>query len=346
MLDSEEASAFDETMRHDPELRSAFREMDRLASAVAVTATIPIAPRAGQLERLHLRLGLSPQKRPNWLGISGWAAAACLALLLVIDRNSFSPSRPADSVAKSSEVRLDEKVAAAAEQRVISEKLQQSNLAPVIDDSIPQATEHGSDGSVVVKVETKRLIQEIEVLREKLETVEQRDRQRFEPKPGMAWPIVMRMLPPATSGSIVGPLASNAEERTLTEEIVDALASSSMTAAGANHRGMQPSAPRTADTGASGIPIYDPTQGQGTLMVENLPEKAADQDYHLWVQTEQNGKPLRVGKLPEFSNVGANSFDFSLGARGVIPTAFILTKGNNSNPAVPSDSNTVLRGPN
>ncbi len=345
MLDSEEASAFDETMRHDPELRNAYAEMDRLAAAVAVTATVPIAPHAGQLERLHLRLGLSPQKRPNWLGISGWAVAASLALLLVIDRMSPSSVRSTELAVKSTEVHVQEKIAAAPVETVVSEEPQQADAAPVSDDvSTPSVEEHGSEQAVVVKVETKRLIQEIEVLREKLETVELRDRQRFEPRSGMAWPIVMRMLPPATSGEIV---AADAEEPNLTDEIVDALASSRMTATGADQAITPPEPPRTSDGSASGIPIYDPTRAQGTLMVENLPDKSAEEDYHLWVKTDQDDKPLRVGRLPEFEkNKGRSTIDFSLGTRGVVPTAFILTKGTGSDPAAPSVSNTVLQGPN
>jgi uncharacterized membrane protein len=90
MLDSDEAAGFDEAMRQDPELRESFREMNVLCAAIAAASVTPLPPRAGQFERLQARLGLPSTKSVNWLGISGWAAAAAaLAFILTVWRTTL-----------------------------------------------------------------------------------------------------------------------------------------------------------------------------------------------------------------------------------------------------------------
>ena len=56
MLDADEPAIFDQAMHHDPVLRDAYLEMDRLSAAIAASAAAPIEPRTGQLERLQNRL--------------------------------------------------------------------------------------------------------------------------------------------------------------------------------------------------------------------------------------------------------------------------------------------------
>ena len=63
MLDPDESAIFDEAMRHDPLLRSAYREMDRISAAIAAATTPPLDPKPGQLERLQYRLSLNRPKR-------------------------------------------------------------------------------------------------------------------------------------------------------------------------------------------------------------------------------------------------------------------------------------------
>jgi GrpB-like predicted nucleotidyltransferase (UPF0157 family) len=38
MLDADEASGFDDALRHDPELRDAYREMNSLSAAIAAAS--------------------------------------------------------------------------------------------------------------------------------------------------------------------------------------------------------------------------------------------------------------------------------------------------------------------
>ncbi|MEO5913691.1 MAG: hypothetical protein ABIS50_05630 [Luteolibacter sp.] len=346
MLDADEAAGFDETMRHDPELRDAYREMDCLATAIAVTATVPVAPRAGQLERLHARLGLNASKRTNWFGISGWAAAAALAMILILDRHPARVTTVAEIQRGDSVPAVSvEKHTMAAESNPTEEN--DSDVARKTDPQQDMAQVTGSevDGKAVAKVETKRLIQEIEVLRDKLENFQERDRKRFEAVDGMAWPIVMRMVPPGTNGEITGNPLLSTEEPPITAMLGDALTASNMAVPNYAQnvtRGGELAKPKVDP---SAIPIYDAARDTGTLVVNNLPAKTASESYNLWVRTEEGGNPVYVGRLPESSNLQTESFDFSLGSTAIVPSGFVLTKDTGSEPVTPSVDNTILQGP-
>lgn len=346
MLDSDEASAFDEAMRHDPELRNAYREMDCLATAVAVTATVPIEPRAGQLERLHSRLGLNPSKRTNWFGISGWAAAAVLTMILILQRSPENSAQVVVNQQKTPKV-IQPTGAQPVAPEIIPTEEDDSNVAREVEvqkDSLPVASvEH--EGKDFVKVETKRLIQEIEVLRDKLENFQERDRKRFEPVAGMAWPIVMRMVPPGSTGKISNGLALNKDEPPMSAILADALATAAVASGGNGGNVVRISEIATQKAEASAIPIYDAARDTGTLVVSNLSNTPPGTERYLWVTTQEGGSPIYVGRLPESNNLGADSFDFSLGSTGIVPSAFLLTEGSAGQPVTPSAENTILQGP-
>lgn len=347
MLAADEAAAFDEAMRQDPELKSAYQEMARLSAAVAATATTPVVPQAGQLERLHLRLGLHASKRANWLGISGWAAAAVLTLIVIVDRTTDrgnhtagQPSIPPGAghlqpVATPAEPRL-----ATEEERIIA------RTADDIPDQALSATHHEGDARVIAKVETKRLIQEIEVLRDQLESVLVRDRERFEPVPGMAWPIVVRMRPPETLSAAPNAMAVNLDDPTITSILGDALIAANQPQTDSFFERTIVVPPTTApDIEPSAVPIYDSARDTGTLVVSNLPAPGPDETYNLWVTTKTGDKPVYVGRLPESKFRGGDSFDFSLGSKATVPSGFMLTKDRQGPPPLPSKASTVLQGP-
>lgn len=346
MLDADEAAGFDEAMRHDPELRRAYREIDRLAAAVAVVTTIPIAPAAGQLERLQLRLGLMPAKATNWLGISGWAAAAALTLVLLIDRSSShgsvsagnTRSHPIGAAPQESALTPPSPKPRAEEKQNVTRQIDSET-----DGTLALA---GGDGKAVAKVEAKRLIQEIEVLRGQLENFQERDRQRFESVPGIAWPVVMRMVPPGASRGAHGGLALTKEDPSLTAMLGDALAAAS-TAAPAADPGLIRDGQLPAPTAEpSAIPIYDAARKSGTLVVTNLPLTTANEAYNLWVTTQEDEKPVYVGRVPNSNDQGTVPYDFSLGPKTTVPTGYMLTKDPLGEPTPPTASNTVLQGPN
>jgi hypothetical protein len=349
MLDADAAAAFDEAMRRDPELRNAYQEMDRLAAAVAVTTTTPIAPQAGQLERLHLRLGLNAAKRANWLGITGWAAAAVLTLVLVLDRTQDRTNRAAEQATFHPATRQPQSVATPPEQSLTIEDDRSLTRAPeeIVDRGLA-ATHQDGDARVIAKVETKRLIQEIEVLRGQLESVLERDRNRFESVPGMAWPIVVRMRPPETFTDAPSALALKLDDPAITSMLGDALTAANQPQPLADpfaDRVIVPPVTPAPYVEPSAIPIYDSARDTGTLVVSNLPAPTADEAYNLWVTTKTGDKPVHVGRLPESNVRGGESFDFSLGSKATVPSGFILTKDRQGTPPLPSGGSTVLQGP-
>lgn len=329
LLDAEEASIFDEAMRHDPDLRSAYLEMDRLSAAIAATTAGPLEPTADQLDQLQSRLGLKTAHHSHfWLATSGWSTAAVLAILLtlhlagIIDRmdtaavvtpgNSHARPQPATPPAD-----------------------------PTRTTALPSTKD--ADTKTPAKVETKRLNQEIEVLRDNLEKFQHRDRVLFEVVPGMALPIVMAMNPPeiALEDST---LAKNDEHSPLTALLGDALRA--LTAAPPETESSAPAADAPwLPKHPTAIPIYDAARDAGTLVVSNLPPTDAGEVYNLWVTTAANERPIYVGTLPDDSASGADSFDFSLGSTMVLPSGFVLTKDPQNAPANPTAANTILQGP-
>lgn len=334
MLDSDEAAGFDEAMRQDPELRDAYWEMNLLSATVAAASVAPLAPRAGQLERLQARLGLQSSKSLNWLGISGWAAAAAaLTFILLVDDQSTVPT---ESVKNSGAPHATKREVHVIQKATVEELAAQaspeegSEIAQTPSSEVPTANtsvaSQANDVKLITKVETKRLVQEIAVLREKLESAEKREQQRMEPVQGMAWPMVMTMRPPRATSQIV---PEDATDTSVVGVLGDALAGRSSLA---DNRAAQASADLP-----SAVPIYDPATGAGTLVANNL------SDTNLWVTARGESQARLLGKIPQ-SSEAYESVGFELPA-GTIPANFIITNDSAGKGAPPSDKNTVLIGP-
>jgi flagellar motility protein MotE (MotC chaperone) len=330
MLDSDEAAGFDEAMRQDPELRESFREMNVLCAAIAAASVTPLPPRAGQFERLQARLGLPSTKSVNWLGISGWAAAAAaLAFILTVEQRQ-SPT-PSEGAVNSSTLRTGNREAPikpeTGEQELVSQSSENTESEPIKDTATNQdvATQE-SDARMITKMETQHLVREIAVLREKLETVEKRERQRLEPVQGMAWPIVMTMRPPQATSQIT---PATDEDSSVVSALGDALAGRSPL--------VDNRMAKNVAEAPSAVPIYDPASGIGTLVANNL------SDTNLWVIARGEDKPRLLGKIPQ-STEAYESVGFDLPA-GTIPSNFIITNDSDGKDAPPSDKNTVLIGP-
>lgn len=331
MLDAEERALFEEAMLHDPDLRRACHEMDRLAAAIAATAVAPVQPEAGETDRLRRSLGLphAGRKAPLWLTLTGWAAALVLAALMA--RSTWFVQRSSPPAAAP------------------------PNTTPATAPSMAQETAQPQ--------EIRRLLQEIDDLRKTLEEFHQRDRSMFQVLPGRALQTVMIMIPPGSDPADAGALATLATPAMLG----DALAAINNRAAELAHQ--EPMMAATEDTSFHGvenageteidilteepqpagppvaIPIYDAARDAGTLVVSNLPPAAAGKAYHLWVTTGAGARPVFLGMLPEPSATGAEAFDFSLGSSMILPVGFLLTMDPPGSPAAPSEANTVLLGP-
>lgn len=341
MLDADETAAFDLAMRQDPELRNAYREMESLTAAVAVATTTPIAPRAGQLESLHLRLGIGATRRTNWLGISGWAAAAALAAFLIINNRPDEKREIAINAVTEPQPpiqQLPQKTESLSNELVL-ENTDEVNLITsesTVEEN-PSSFQTSELASPIVRVETKRLIQEIEVLREELENFQERDRERFEVVPDVAWPIVMRMSAPRSGTALV----RENDTPPLTAMLGDALAAAS----GLAGENISRNSLALTSTEPSAIPIYDAARDNGTLYVDNLPMTTDDEPYRLWVKTKSSRQAVYVGKLPKSNNRKSEAFDFNLGATATVPSEFILTKDPRGQTNPPSVSNIILQGP-
>jgi hypothetical protein len=336
MLDADEAALFDEATLHDPVLRNACLEMDRLAAAIAATIAVPLDATAEPLDRLQIRLELkAPHHSHFWLATTGWAAAAVLAILLTLHLTGIIDRMDAGAAASTNK---------SAPSPHATPVLAQAGDRPA--DPSALAPGKDADGKSPVKVETKRLHQEVEVLRDSLEQFQDRDRALFEVVPGMALPIVMTMNPPDVPLE-ESSLAKNDEHSPLTSLLGDALRT--LTSA-TSSPDSSPPAPHSPDAGwlpkhPTAIPIYDAARDSGTLVVSNLPPTEDDEVYNLWVTTETGAHPIYVGSLPPNSASGADSFDFSLGSTMVIPSGFILTRDLQNAPANPTATNTILQGP-
>lgn len=320
MLDADESALFDEAMSQDPGLRRACLEMDRLAAAIAATAAEPLVPQADHLERLRRRLGLghAARKSPIWLAVTGWSVAAALAGFVVWSRPDLVQKAPP-----------------------LSEQ-----SAPAAPPSTAAVAAADTDG----EQETRRLREEIQVLRQNLEEFHHRDRVMFQVLTGRSMPLVMTMLPAGETMTSAGVRTS------LTAMLGDALA--------ATNRHPVPVEPVGIPTHADdadiplvvaeaplpqgppmAVPIYDAARDAGTLVVSNLEPAGHGMVYNLWVVPDAGLRPVYLGSLPESSAAGADSFDFSLGSTMVLPAGFRLTLDPSNAPADPSETNTVLSGP-
>lgn len=350
MLDADEAAAFDEAARQDPELRKAVDEIHELTTALALVSSVPVKPRAGELDRLRARLGFPVRQRSHWFAWSGWAAAAVLALALTLPK--FSKKDPGGPVVGPPRIPSEPRV------QVVSPGVPKvetgephANSGHAVDPNATAVLENAAPG----RIETKRLIQEIEVLRGQLARIQKRDRERFSPVPGVAWPIVMTMRPPGFP--VEGDLAANS----LNTVLGDALAGREPLASGRLMSNVgeptetqdspviappEPFAPAPAPTPTpTAIPIYDSARDAGTLVVGNLPQLEVNESYNLWVRTSDAANPIYVGRLPQTVADGADALDFSLGSTGIVPSGFLLTRDADSAPVAPGTSNTILQGP-
>ena len=355
MLDSDETAAFDEAMRHDPALKSAAREMDRISAAVALATSHPVAPREGHLERIEARLGLQgPRRMPWWIGLSGWAAAAVLALLLAWHAGGKRPS-PASPVVQTLAPELAKPPAGGGDQAAVppDHPDEAENEKSVVDATRP-SPEVPSPG-ILISRDTEQGAREIAALQDQLRSYQERERIRTQVISGVALPVIMKMSPPDTKVVQDVTLAMNdspifqllGESYRATQftkqEVGDTV---DVTAANAPDKTLLPNTQSPpAETAPGAIPIYDAARDAGTLVVSNLPAAAKGREYNLWVQTRQGEPPVRLGVLPDAGTSPSESFDFSLGSNGVLPSGFILTQDPKDQPAVPGAQNTVLQSP-
>jgi hypothetical protein len=351
MLDTNETDDFDEAMRHDSQLNAAARDMDRLSAAVALATSHPVIPRDGHLLHIQRRLGLhQPRRAPLWFGVSGWAAAAALALFLVWNGEGYRALAH-----KFGPIVNSEGFTASPDHSDRSTDASEvgTNDNPSNTDTVPakQPSPETNSSGLVIRSETEQLTRKIAALQGQLQSYETRERALSQVLPGIALPVIMKMTPPGAESTIDSSLAMNDSPisqllgETLRiaaseQESVDSPDAATVDSSFLNTAAEDPA---VAQPGA--IPIYDAARDAGTLVVTNLPPAPEGLEYNLWVQTTSDGPPIRIGILPDVGTSPAESFDFSLGRNQVMPSGFILTRDPAERPAAPHAGNTVLQSP-
>jgi len=295
------------------------------------------------------RRAVDSLKAPLGPGLPRWAAATFWATSPVLEKTGVI-AQPAVETAATSGAVPDSPAAPANPPAPVAPDTPATNGkdATVAVAPAPDAVKD-QERKATTKVETKRLVQEIEVLRENLEKFQHRDRVLFEAVPGMALPIVMRMYPPGVTSEDPLNIAKNDEHAPITTMLGDALRVMTSTNAGIQEEdpevAMIPEDFDLFPCPPTGLPNSDAARDVGTFVVQNLPPAELGKVYNLWVTTATGEKPIYVGSLPESSASGADSFDFSLGSNMILPSGFVLTKDLHDAPATPTESNTVLQGP-
>ncbi len=335
MLDTDEAAGFDDALRHNPELRDAYREMNSLSAAIGAASVAPLAPRPEQLQRLKSRLGLKKTRSINWAAISGWGAAAAMTTALLINQvNVLTTHNPTQAAKSAYQAKKSETTASP--QQAPQENAGLNDESPILSESndSTKIASLAAQAQEAIQTKNQQLKKELDLLREKFRVADNRNKQRIEPVQGLAWPIVMTMKPP---GAIIAAAVANLQAPTITDVLGDALAGSSSMVDG-----------RTSETEKSNspaaVPIYDPATGEGTLVI-SLPKDSVGDPHYLWVIPEGDGQqPEIVGKLPAISPGGLGPVAFSL-KTGTIPHNFIITNDAEGESAPPSEANTILIGP-
>jgi hypothetical protein len=196
-------------------------------------------------------------------------------------------------------------------------------------------------------IQTRRLTDEVQQLRQNLEQFHQRDRAMYQIVPGRALQIVMTMVPPGepaadalASTAMLGDALAAISQGTYSTPIENENVIPPEELSGEWASGNPDPSPRP-----EAVPIYDAARDTGTLVVKNLPPPPHGMLYHLWVSTSASNLPVFLGSLPEDIVSGAVSFDFGLDTTMILPTAFMLTLGTADSPTPPNEKNTVLSGP-
>ena len=102
--------------------------------------------------------------------------------------------------------------------------------------------------------------------------------------------------------------------------------------------------PAAADaTAARAFPIFDESTGQGSIILQNLPDPGQGMTWQLWFTDPELPAPFSPGILPPMET-GSGRVFFDLGRTGYAPAGFYLTKepaGGSAQPTGP----VILKGP-
>lgn len=317
-----------------PQARRKRELADLVSTVIALDQSRPLRPRKNSLEvivgKISSRPSTSLQQRSfAW---TGWAAAAAMAILFIMqDHSSTIATLSPNNQNHTSSIKTTSPHAS-------NPHVQAVTSAHATDESQSQSSQEGA-ATANMREQQRSLIQEIETLRKEVVLLASRDAQRLVARDGISWPIIMKLTAPGTD-----PLAVVVKDPVLGAMFDVAAAERGATVRDPLNAGSEANAVTPNPALPSAVPIYDPARDSGQLLINNLDAPAAGQAYFLWVQSDNSNQPVLVGSLPE-NFASSETFDFRLGAVGIIPDRFLITQDSQSSPSSPNASNTILRSP-
>ncbi len=234
MLGPAESACLEEAIRDDRQVAEECLATERIAAAIAVVSSAPLRPSPQQLPEILARIGAAkPRRTLAWLAAAGWATAACLTAALLLRPD---PSRaPANAATRTSQATPDRYASSATTLRetpgsTLAHEDPDSgdSLQPSPRDSNAAPSPDPEKVRVLVRTETRRLVEQVESLRRSLARHEERERILFKAVPGVALPLMMEMKPPGLWSAEDPALAANQSPSPVEALVRDASASASL----------------------------------------------------------------------------------------------------------------------
>jgi hypothetical protein len=325
------------TEQPDAQTRQKCELADLVSTVVALDHSRPIRPRSASFQAILGQISVQAPSRikQRIFAWSGWAAAAAVTIVLLMKNPPATSDLPistahsnpsaADQLSRSASLPAQTDAAEKTPTLVKEERVSSQDI-------VAEATE--------MREQQRSLIQEIDTLRKQIVLLTTRDKERLVAQNGISWPIIMKLTAPGTD-----PLAAVIKDPVLGAMFDMNPLKTENPASSENFKaGAQASAPLPDPSLPSAVPIYDPARDSGQLLINNLNPPEEGQAYFLWVQSDQSEQPVLVGSLPD-NFTSSETFDFQLGAVGIIPDRFLITQDLQQAPSPPNTSNTVLLGP-
>jgi hypothetical protein len=318
---------------------------DEVSAVIAVENSQPLRPQGKTLKAIHNAISLHHPKSITQMlySSSGWAAAAAMAMILFLNQQNSTPSsshlagsatapaspRPTTGENVTASPSRDEKIAAADPSASILENEHAGATTSAAKTILPE----NLDGQ-------RKLIQEIETLREKVADLTSRDSVRMAIRSGVSWPVIMKLTSPNV----------NAEAVVVQNPLLGAFLEPDRAVARIDSE--ETSTPQTTDepvvtpdpTLPSAIPVYDPARDLGQILLNNVAPVEEGQSLNLWVVYDGAATPQQVGTFPGGIKDG-ETISFQLGSKGMIPRDFIITQDAQNAATLPNESNILLSNP-
>ncbi len=318
---------------------------DVVSTVIALENSQPLRPQGKTLNAIHRAISLH-QPQSIWQMIyasSGWAAAAAMTMIFVLQQEKTAPSSSHLAGKKTTPAATGVTTRA----NGVSQTLPDLPIASA--DSSPPISPNDQALATTIPPKNlspenaegqRKLIQEIETLREKVADLTSRDSVRMAIRSGVSWPVIMKLTSPNV----------NAEAVVVQNPLLGAFLEPDRALARIDSE--ETSSPQTTEepvvtpdpTLPSAIPVYDPARDLGQIMFDKVPTIEEGENMNLWVVYEGVATPQQVGTFPGGIKDG-ETISFQLGSKGMIPKDFIITQDAQNAAAQPNEANILLSSP-